>query len=154
MWTHCVACRQIVVCPGAGGGALWRSWDNGGRHDWPVHVFWPALASFHLGTSCVRCPPAPYPTNNQPPIHPIISVNNRRMRTFQVAILCPWMVERHLCCMAAPFHHLGVGSTRWSSKNDGNTHYQNSRLAILANTSAIMIMANRVPNWSPWYSWL
>ena len=43
-----------------------------------------ALASFHLGTSHVRCPPTPNPTNNQPTIHPIISVNNRRMMMFQL----------------------------------------------------------------------
>ena len=81
-----------------------------------------ALASSYLGTSHVRCPPTPYPTNNQPPIHPIISVNNRRMRTFQVAILCTCMVRRRLCCMVAQFHHLGVGGARWSSINDGKTH--------------------------------
>ncbi len=42
------------------------------------------LASFHLDTLHVRCPLTPCPTNNQPPIHPIISVNKMRMRTFYV----------------------------------------------------------------------
>jgi len=99
--TCCVACWLIVVCLGTGGGAPWRPWDDGGCHGWPVHVFCLALASFYLGTSRVRCPPTPYPTNNQPPIHPIISVNNRQMRMFQVAILCTCMVGRRLCCMVA-----------------------------------------------------
>ena len=43
-----------------------------------------ALASFHLGTSHVRYPSTPNPTNNQPTIHPIISVNNRRRMMFQL----------------------------------------------------------------------
>ena len=72
----------------------------------------PSISLLYLGTSCVRCPPTPYPTNNQPPIHPIISVNNRQMRTFQVAILCTCMVGRHMCCMVAQFQHLGVGDAR------------------------------------------
>ena len=75
----------------------------------------PSFSQLYLGTSRVRCPPTPYPTNNQPPTHPIISdfVNNRRMRMFQVAILlCTCMVGRHLCCVVAQFHHLGVGGAR------------------------------------------
>ena len=75
----------------------------------------PSFSQLYLGTSRVRCPPTPYPTNNQPPTHPIVSdfVNNWRMRTFQVAILlCTCMVGRHLCCVVAQFHHLGVGGAR------------------------------------------
>ncbi len=71
---------------------------NGMCYGWPVHVFCLAFASFYLGTLRVRCPPTPHPTTNQPPIHPIISVNNRRMRTFQVAILCACMARRRMCC--------------------------------------------------------
>jgi hypothetical protein len=50
-------------------------------------VFYLALAIFFLGTSCVRCPPTQYPTNNQPPSHLNISINDRQMRTFNVPIL-------------------------------------------------------------------
>ena len=65
------------------------------RPPWLAGAFCLAfLASFYLGTSRVRCQPTPYPTNNQPLIHPIISVNNRRMRTFQVAIFCTCLVGR------------------------------------------------------------
>ena len=39
MQTCCIACWRIAVCLGAGGGAPWRLWDNGGHHGWPVHVF-------------------------------------------------------------------------------------------------------------------
>ncbi len=41
--------------------------------------------------------PTPSPTNNHPPIHPIISMNNWWMRAFQVAILRPCLLGSHLC---------------------------------------------------------
>jgi hypothetical protein len=44
----------IVSCGGVGSRAPWRLWDNGGRHDWWVR----GLASFHLVTLHVRCPPS------------------------------------------------------------------------------------------------
>jgi hypothetical protein len=39
----------------------------------------------------------PSPTNNQPPIHPIISMNFFWMRVFQVAILSACLLGSHLC---------------------------------------------------------
>jgi hypothetical protein len=41
--------------------------------------------------------PTPSPINNQPPIHPIISMNNWWMRVFQVAILRACLLGSHLC---------------------------------------------------------
>ncbi len=41
--------------------------------------------------------PTPSPTNNQPPIHPIISMKNWKMRMFQVAILRSCLLGSHLC---------------------------------------------------------
>jgi hypothetical protein len=41
--------------------------------------------------------PTPSPTNNQPPIHPIISMNNWWMRAFSVAILRTCFLGSHLC---------------------------------------------------------
>ncbi len=55
-------------------GIMARPWGGGSHHGPPVQVFYPALASSHLGTTCVRCPPTPCPTNNQPTTHPVISV--------------------------------------------------------------------------------
>ncbi len=75
-------------------------------------VFLLALASFYLGTLFVRCPPTQYLTINRPRSHLNISINNRQMRTFYVAILCACMVGRHLCSMVALFHYLGTGSSR------------------------------------------
>ncbi len=98
------------------GGSRWSS-----RNLWHGCVFCLALASFYLGTLCVRCLKTQYPTNNQPPSHLNVSINNRRMRTFHVAILCACMMGRYLCSMVALFHYLGAGSSRWSSRNDGKT---------------------------------
>ncbi len=85
---------------------------------WTVTTVHSTLA-VNLGTSCVRCPPTQYPTNNQPPSQLNISMNNRRMRTFYAAILCKCIVGRCLCSMVALFYYLGVGGSRWSSRNDG-----------------------------------
>ncbi len=93
-------------------GANNSRWSS--RHPWHVCVIYLALASFYLATLCVGCPPTPYPTNNLPPSHLNISINNRQMRTFYVAILCICMVGRCLCRMAALFHYL-------SSRIDGKT---------------------------------
>jgi hypothetical protein len=41
--------------------------------------------------------PTSSPTNNQPPIHPIISMKNWWMRVFQVAILRACLLGGHLC---------------------------------------------------------
>ncbi len=41
--------------------------------------------------------PIPSPTNNQPPIHPNISMNNWWMRAFKVAILHACLLGSHLC---------------------------------------------------------
>ena len=44
----------IVPCGGVGSRAPWQPWDDGGRHgQWVC-----GLASFHLGTLHVRCPPS------------------------------------------------------------------------------------------------
>ncbi len=94
------------------------------RNQWHVCVFYLPLASFYVGTLCVRCPTTQYPTNNQPPSHLNISINNKWMRTFYVAILCACMVGRCMCSMVVLFHYLGVGGSRWSSRNDGKTCYQ------------------------------
>jgi hypothetical protein len=74
-------------------------------------VFYLALASFHLGTLCVRFLPTQYPTNNHPPSRLNISTNNRWMGTFYVAILCACMVGKHLCSMVVLFYYLGAGSS-------------------------------------------
>ncbi len=107
------------------GGSRWST-----RNAWHVCVFYLPLSGFYLGTSCVRCLPTQYPTNNQPPSRLNISINNKRMRTFYVAILCACMMGRCLCSMVALFHYLGVGGSRWSSRNDGKICYQIRRLAI------------------------
>ncbi len=99
-------------CLSARSEAPWRPWEGGGRHGWHVCVFHLALASFNLGTSCVRCPPTHYPTNNPLPSQLNISINNRGMRTFYAAILCACIVGRRLCSMAALFYYLGVGGSR------------------------------------------
>jgi hypothetical protein len=89
-------------------------------------VFCLALASFYLGTSCVRCPPTQYPTNNQPPSHLNISINTGRTRTFYVAILCACMVDRRLCSIIALFQE-----RRWDNANsdmsNGRMHRQRSQ---------------------------
>jgi hypothetical protein len=76
-----------------------------------ICAFYIALASFYLGTLCVKCPPTQYPINNLPPSHLNITIKNRRMRTFYVAILCACMVGRCLCIMVALFNYLGVGGS-------------------------------------------
>jgi hypothetical protein len=113
-----------------------------------VCVFYLALASFYLDTLCVRCPPTQYPTNNQPPSWLNNSINNRRMRTFYVAIVCACIVGRCLCSMVALFHYFGAGSSRWSSRNDGKKCQQICRLAITYHILG-QFLANRAPNWSP-----
>ncbi len=102
------------------------------RPPWLASVSILPCATFHLGTLRVRCllTPCPCPTNNHPPIHPIISTNNRWMRTFYVTILCAWIIGRYLCSMVAQLHYLGVGGARWSSRNDGKTCYQICRSTI------------------------
>ncbi len=93
------------------GGSRWST-----RNKWHVCVFYLPLASFYLGTLCVRCPPTQHPTNNQPPSHLNIPINNKRMMTFYATILCACMVGRCLCSMVALFHYLGVSSSWWSSR--------------------------------------
>jgi hypothetical protein len=80
-------------------------------------VCYQALASFYLGTLCVRYPPTQYPTNKQRPSHLNISINNWQMRTFYEAVLCACIVGRWLRSMVALFHYLGVSSSRISTKN-------------------------------------
>jgi hypothetical protein len=128
-----------------------RRLKGGGRHGWHVCVFHLALArgSFSLGTCVlsVRCPPTQYPTNNQPPSHQNISINNRRMSTFYVAILCAYIVGRRLCSMVALFNYLKVSGSRLSSRNDGKLANKSMIGHNLENTW--VILANRVPNQSP-----
>jgi hypothetical protein len=50
----CATSWLIVSCGGVGSRAPWRWWDDGGRHSRWVR----SLASFHLGTLRVRCPPS------------------------------------------------------------------------------------------------
>ncbi len=114
----CVVCWLIAVCLGAGGGAPWQTWDDGGRHGWPMCVLY--LSECKMFTN-------PSLTNNQPPIHRIISTNNWPItrRKFLITILCTCMVGRCLCSMVAGFHYLGVvGGCRQSIRNDGRTCYQ------------------------------
>ena len=59
--------------------AVWR-W----RPPWWSNL----IASLH-----VTSPPTPSPTTNQPPTQPNISANIRRMRTFQLNILCQCMLR-------------------------------------------------------------
>jgi hypothetical protein len=77
-----------------------------------------ALPSFHLGKACSESPTTS-PTNNQPPIHPIISMNNWWMRAFKVAILRACLLGSHLCHGIFFPHHLGASRARQSSGRHG-----------------------------------
>ncbi len=63
--------------------------------------------------------PTPSPTNNQPPIHPIISMNNWWMSAFWVAILHACLLGSHLCYGIIFPHHLGASRAWWSSGRHG-----------------------------------
>ncbi len=64
-------------------------------------------------------------SNQQPtPSQLNISINNRRMRTFYVAILCACMVGRCLCSMVALFHNLLFGGRcEEKREEDGRVHH-------------------------------
>ncbi len=103
------------------GTMAWRPWE-GAAAMVGMCVFYLALASFNVGTLCVRCPLTQYPTNNQPPSHLNIYINNTKMRTFYEAILCACIVSRWMCSMDSLFHYLGVGGSRWSTRNLWHVH--------------------------------
>ncbi len=58
---------------------------------------WPPWWLNSIGFLHVTSPPTPGPTTNQPPIQQNISANIRRMKTFQVTILCPCRLPCWLC---------------------------------------------------------
>ncbi len=74
---------------------------------------------FWLGQ--IGCQMSPNPKTNQIPttVPPHISINNGRMGTFQVAILCACTVIRHMCHMNKIFVHLWGGDVWWSIRNHG-----------------------------------
>jgi hypothetical protein len=64
-YTCCIVCQLIVVCFVAGSGALWRPYDDGGRHDRMMQRFTSSrnhlllllchlLCQHHHHTSCVH----------------------------------------------------------------------------------------------------
>jgi hypothetical protein len=69
----------------------------------------------------ITCQMSPNPKTNQKPttVPPHISVNNGRMGTFQVAVLCSCAVIRHMCHMNKIFIHLWGGGALWSIGNHG-----------------------------------
>ncbi len=107
-WQDDTGCPISIIL--AATSDAWQLWDNGGYHGQPIRVFYLAL-----GTLCVRYLPTPTPTNNQPPIHQTISINNRRMKTDSVTTLCTCIVDRRLCYMVAQFHYLAVNDAGLSS---------------------------------------
>ncbi len=72
------------------------------------------LASAYL----IAGPMSPNPQTTQKPttVPPHISVNNGRMGTFQVSILCACMVRRHICHMKKRFFHLEGGGSSEASE--------------------------------------
>ncbi len=85
------------------------------RPPWSGCIF---LPSFHLA-NCMSGVCRPWNQQNPTTVQPNISINIWRNGTFEVPILCAYMVGRSLCCMGTQTCLLGVGGARWTNGRHG-----------------------------------